>query len=958
MIAALALWVLFGGKTTSEVATDLKELRRLYQRGDYEEAKTRAEILLTSDDSLDEVRFIAADSAAQVGNVAGALTHLSLLKTENPNTNLKASLLKAELSYHKTYDLQTTEAAYRSVLDLDPDNVIALESLARLFSICGRRREAIPLLLHLVEIDHSSDLLIVAARGTGAINDPELLKKSHAAFPNHCGTFMGLAMAAEKDANFKSAIALSRQAIANDSAFAPAVVQLGQLLLADRQFDELDRWETTLSTSHHGRAETWRVRGYLAEHRGNQQLALEYFLHAARLGPELKDVQYRLSRLLQKAGDQKAASVFSNRLFSLQELETQQDRLFANGPEAIETIIETVAAFQRNGRLWEAYGWAQIARSYHPANNELSAILNELKLLTANLPLELVPSSLNPATLYSAGSYSLRSVQPANDSDMISHLNPDAEFSFRNDASVTKLKFIYINGVTGPTTYRMFEFTGGGIGVCDFDLDDYPDLYFTQGCLWETRGQASGVTDKLFRNIHGEHFQADAEAGIDESEFGQGVAVGDLNEDGFPDIFVANIGQNGLWINNGDGTFSDRRDLVSDVDDDKWTTSALIADLDGDAAADIFATNYLGGEGLFERVCSGSDGIRRACIPVHFEPLQDSLWFNDRQGTATNVSNKLDAIEPGKGLGVLAWSPGNNGKLSVFVANDTTPNTLFNFNEGKNDVLVETGFASGIAVNSAGKSEGSMGIAAGDLNSDGYSELFVTNFFHESNTLYQSIGESLFEDITSASNIAADSFHMLGFGTQFIDGNLDGSFELAVANGHVDDLVREGKPYYMPTQFFTIRDGAFSLYSREKLGDYFQQNHLGRSMAALDWNKDGRPDLAVGHLYEEYALLTNTCSVSGNFIALRFVGIHSSRDAIGVSVSYELNDRRIVRQLTAGDGYQASNQHEILLGCGSVEKIESLTVQWPSGETQTLKNISTNSRYVLREGERTLFKLP
>ena len=129
-------------------------------------------------------------------------------------------------------------------------------------------------------------------------------------------------------------------------------------------------------------------------------------------------------------------------------------------------------------------------------------------------------------------------------------------------------------------------------------------------------------------------------------------------------------------------------------------------------------------------------------------------------------------------------------------------------------------------------------------------------------------------------------------------------------------------------------------------------------MATLDWNKDGRPDLVVGHLYEEYALLTNTCPVSGNFIALRVVGIHSSRDAIGVSVSYELNDRRIVRQLTAGDGYQASNQHEILLGCSSVEKIESMTVQWPSGETQTLTNIATNSRYVLREGDQRLFLLP
>ncbi len=958
-IAALAIWVMLWGRNTPDVTTELKDLRRLHQRGDYEKAEAKALDLLAFDGSLNEARLIAADSAAQRGKFVEAIAHLEMFKSENISLTLKALLLKAELSYHEIYDFRTAEESYRSVLDLDPDNMVALENLTRLLAIGGRRRDAIPLLLHLVEIDHPSDLLIVAARGSGAISDPEQLSKAVAAFPNDSRVLVGLAAAAEKHGDMKSAVAYCRKAIADDSTFAPAEVLLGQLLLADGQFDELDRWETALSESSLAYAETWRVRGYVAEHRGDLQHALEYFLDAARLGPELKDVNYRLSRLFQKAGDEEAASVFSNRLFLLQKLELQQDRLFADGPEAIDTIIDTVTAFRDMGRLWEAYGWAQIGRTYHPNSDKLAAILKELSLLTASLPLDLVPSQLNPTTKYSLKNYSLPSAQPLISSRKVSQPDAAGEFSFRNDAAAAKLQFRYLNGITGATTHRMFEFTGGGIGVFDFDLDDFPDLCFTQGCRWETRGQKGEATDKIFRNIRGEYFRDATEAGLIESQFGQGIAVGDLNDDGFPDLFVANIGKNAVWINLGDGTFSNGQDVISEITEEaQWTTSALIADLDGDTAADIFATNYLGGEDLFERVCRGADGIERACIPVHFEAVQDSLWLNNSRGGFANLTIDPTTIAPGKGLGVLAWSAENDGRLSVFVANDTTPNMLLKVSADRPNVVTETGFAAGIAVNSEGKSQGCMGIASGDLNDDGYSELFVTNFYHESNTLYESIGGRLFEDKSGVANVAADSMDVLGFGTQLLDANLDGVLELAVTNGHVDDLVREGKPYSMPTQFFTIQNGAFSLYNSEKLGDYFRNDHLGRSMVTVDWNRDGRADLAIGHLNEEYALLTNTCSTAGNFITLRFSGIQSSRDAIGVSVSYMLNDRRVVRQLTSGDGYHASNQHEILLGCGSADFVESITVVWPSGQQQILSNIATNARYLLREGDKTLFLLP
>ena len=206
--------------------------------------------------------------------------------------------------------------------------------------------------------------------------------------------------------------------------------------------------------------------------------------------------------------------------------------------------------------------------------------------------------------------------------------------------------------------------------------------------------------------------------------------------------------------------------------------------------------------------------------------------------------------------------------------------------------------------------------------------------------------------------MADATFKLLGFGTQFFDANMDGVLELFVANGHVDDLRQKGKPYAMPPQFFRQRDGVFQLSEAVHLGDYFQKNHLGRSVASLDWNRDGLPDVAVGHLAEPYALLTNTSLVTGNGVAVRFVGKTSERDAIGVTVSYQIGGRTMTRQLTAGDGYQSSNQRQLWLGCGETTRVESLSIVWPSGKRQTTTNIPVGIRCVIREGDAGHFELP
>ncbi|MBW3543185.1 MAG: CRTAC1 family protein, partial [Planctomycetes bacterium] len=241
-----------------------------------------------------------------------------------------------------------------------------------------------------------------------------------------------------------------------------------------------------------------------------------------------------------------------------------------------------------------------------------------------------------------------------------------------------------------------------------------------------------------------------------------------------------------------------------------------------------------------------------------------------------------------------------------------------------------------------------------DVDDDGLFDVHVTNFLAESNTLYLGLGAGTFEDATRALGLERPTLDVLGFGTQFLDADLDGRLELFVSNGHVDDLRQDGKPYRMPPQLFRWNGRQFVEADARPLGPYFRGEWLGRPVARLDWNRDGRDDLVVGHLYDDSALLTNTTPDAGRFLSLRLFGVQSNRDAIGTTVEARFGERAIVRQLTAGDGYQASNERRLIFGIGTADRIDELTVRWPSGAIQRFANVAAPAELFLREGGQLL----
>jgi hypothetical protein len=308
----------------------------------------------------------------------------------------------------------------------------------------------------------------------------------------------------------------------------------------------------------------------------------------------------------------------------------------------------------------------------------------------------------------------------------------------------------------------------------------------------------------------------------------------------------------------------------------------------------------------------------------------------------------------GRGLGVVIADLNDDGWPDVYVANDSSPCFLFQ-NQGPDDgsglKFAEIGLASGTAVNAEGHPTAAMGIACADLDGDGRLDLYVTNFYRETDILYLNRGDSLFEDATHRAGIAGATRLVLGWGTQAADFDLDGRPELFLTNGHIDDLRDEDMPWKMPPQlFYNLGEGAFADISRDS-GEFFGGEYLGRGVARLDWNRDGRPELVVVHQDRPAALLKNETRSTGHRVVLELHGVRSNRDAIGARLRVVCASQLQVLEICGGDGYCATNEKRQFVGIGSATRIDVLDIQWPSGQSDHWIGIPADSELTLIEGQ-------
>lgn len=536
------------------------------------------------------------------------------------------------------------------------------------------------------------------------------------------------------------------------------------------------------------------------------------------------------------------------------------------------------------------------------------------------------------------------------------------EFAAVEDA----FKFRYFAGrETFEDGRKVFEITGGGGGILDYDCDGWPDVFLAQGRDLSSIPSDVRHGDRICRNLRtaglASHRFHDVSqlAGIYESAFGQGVAIGDVNVDGFDDIYVCNLGANQLWINQGDGAFRDGSRLMP-LGDSSWTVSAAIADLNDDGLPERYDANYCTGGNVFSQRCE-IGGRMRACGPLNFARAPGRLLTVTATGALIDVTaDSLDpAVQTGYALGLAVFRTKGQPQNCIFIGNDQVANHWLSPVEDPSAPLglrlVDQATLNGLAFDGAGYSQACMGIAVGDVDQDGSLDLLVSNYYDESNTFYQQLANGAFVDRSKPAGLYVPSLKVLGFGAQFIDAQSDGVDDLIVLNGHIDDMTHVGIPFRMKPQFFVGQGQTkFTELNSKSLGGFFDREASGRALSIIDFECDGRQDLIATDLSAPTNLIHNT-TPSGRYLSLQLVGTQSHRDAIGSEVVVTVGEQTWTRQLVGGSGYMASNERLLHFGLGDVLMVDRLEITWPSGRVQSNQNLPTNSTWLAVENDSELF---
>jgi hypothetical protein len=512
---------------------------------------------------------------------------------------------------------------------------------------------------------------------------------------------------------------------------------------------------------------------------------------------------------------------------------------------------------------------------------------------------------------------------------------------------------------TTPTDYVQ-ERMGSGLAWIDYDNDGWPDLFCVQdGPVRPATTQGPLPTNKLYRNNgDGTFTDVTERVGLSRSGFGMGCAVGDFDNDGFDDLLVTYFGGVVLYHNEPDGQGGRRFVDVTaraGLRNPHWATSCAWGDIDGDGFLDLYICNYVVVDLDHYPSCeSPTARIRHHCPPSVFPHVHHQLYRNNRDGTFTDISQQsgIATAPPAPGLGVLMADLDGDGLLDIYVANDMRPAYLFH-NQGHGR-FVEKALLSGCALGPQGRMMAGMGVEAGDIDGTGRPALYVTDFYLMGSVLFRNLGPLHFQEVSAGSGLGPATLNRLGFGTVFFDANLDGRLYIAIANGHVyQNAERMNQPFAQKAQLF-VGDGHGRFRDlSSQVGSYFHQSHVGRGLAWADYDNDGRPDLAFSNNAGPVALLHNRTVNDNNWIRLELIGDgrNSNRNAIGARVVIEGGGTRQVRFLNGGGSYLSASERRLLVGLGPADRVERVTVFWPSGGRQEFRDLPGRGWWRLHESQ-------
>ncbi len=524
---------------------------------------------------------------------------------------------------------------------------------------------------------------------------------------------------------------------------------------------------------------------------------------------------------------------------------------------------------------------------------------------------------------------------------------PSAPIRFEEVAAASGLAFRFDDGSRGR--HDLPEVMGGGVALIDFDGDGRLDIYLCNGGPIVPEAGRADPPCRLFRNEGGWRF-ADAtdRAEIPGPSYAMGAAVGDYDGDGLDDLLVTGWRDQRLYRNLGGGRFRDETERAG-VGSKLWGTSAAFADLDGDGDLDLYVANYLDYDPALAPLCLAPDGRADYCGPEEFRAQAGRLYRNEGDGTFADVSRASGIERPdGRGLGVLIADLAGDGRPDLYVANDGTPCRLFENRGGLR--FAEVGLETGVALDGRGDSLAGMGVALGDVDGDGRLDLVVSNFVGRSTVGFRRGAGGSYDDASGAFGLAAPTRPVLGFGLALADFDSDGRLDLLQGNGHVLDRGRLGVPFAMRPTLLGNRRGRL-VDASAAAGPWFARATLARGLAVGDLDSDGRVDAVVAALGGPPALLRNVTEGGRSLLVELVASGRSGRSAVGAKVEAKIGGRTLARQVVGGGSYLAASDRRVHLGLGDAPKVDRIEVTWPSGRSETWRDLPAGRPVRLEEGQ-------
>jgi hypothetical protein len=500
----------------------------------------------------------------------------------------------------------------------------------------------------------------------------------------------------------------------------------------------------------------------------------------------------------------------------------------------------------------------------------------------------------------------------------------------------------------------LIETMGSGCGWIDYDQNGLLDLYLVNGAATRVYSPKRPLSSALYRNNgDGTFTDVTSKAGVGaEGLFGMGVAVGDYDNDGFPELFVLGYGRCILYHNNGNGTFTDVTTRAGVENSGRWASSAAWFDYDNDGHLDLVIANYVDWSPERNFYC-GDQGpsMRSYCHPDDFRGQPPTLYHNNGDGTFTDVSRHSGlGLKGGNGLGVVTFDYDDDGWQDIFIANDHMPNFLFHNN--RDGTFREVGYAAGVAVSADGLFEAGMGTDAADATGSGRMDLTVTHLDMQLARFYQNLGDQTFDDATLRSKIGYATYHMSGFGTRFMDYDNDGARDLFMANGHVLDNIQR---YHADTRYaepkLMFRNNGHGVFENvsDLLGPDFQLPRVSRGAAAADFDNDGDLDILVNNNGQAPQLLRNDGGNSNHWLQILLIGTKSNRDGVGARVKVSAGNLILHDQRKGGMSYQSAQDPRLHFGLGPHSNVDEIEIFWPSGSVTRLATIKSDQIIAVNE---------